>query len=124
MEGVLQELGVAKQALDASSQHMGAMEGLLQDSHNQQLAGKGDMYVIHQSTETLHRLVNDLLDLSRLQQGKLPIAPAPMDPRRLIVGIASSHQTFAELPLRFHVSASVPLVVVADELRITQILAK
>jgi len=82
------------------------------------------MDVIHQGTETLHRLVNDLLDLSRLHQGKLPIAPAPMDPRRLIVAVASSHQTFAEVPLRFHVSASVPLVVVADELRITQILAK
>lgn len=69
---------------------------------------------MHQGTETLHRLVNDMLDLSRLHQGKLPVTVAPVDPRRLVVAVACSHQSFAQVPVRFHVASSVPPVLLVD----------
>jgi len=68
--------------------------------------------------------VNDLLDLSRLQQGRLPVVAAPMDVRRLVMSTVSQHQGFAEVPMRFFVSPTVPLVVLGDELRIIQIMSK
>jgi len=103
---------------------MREVKDLLASCQREYLASEGDMNVIYQGTETLHRLVNDMLDLSRLHQGKLPVTVAPVDPRKLVVAVASSHKSFAQVPLRLHVSSSVPPVILADELRISQILAK
>jgi two-component system cell cycle sensor histidine kinase PleC len=72
---------------------------------------------IHTSGAHLLSLINDLLDVAKIESGKMEIDPAPLDPRPLIEDIgrlltprlAASKQT-----LHIHVEPDVPLIV-ADE---------
>jgi len=50
-----------------------------------------DAAVVDNCLDTLHRLINDMLSLSKLREGHLAIVPAPTDLRRVILSIASDH---------------------------------
>ena len=80
---------------------------------------------IKQAGEMLFRLLNDVLDLSKIEAGRMEIALAPFNLRELLAQIDSTIAPLArERGLRFEVriSAEVPERLVGDAMRLTQVL--
>jgi signal transduction histidine kinase/ligand-binding sensor domain-containing protein/ActR/RegA family two-component response regulator len=80
---------------------------------------------IRNSGEVLLTLVNDALDLARIEAGRLLLTPAPFDPRTLVQDVAELQRAKAEdkgLSLRVDIADDVPVRVVGDTVRIRQIL--
>jgi two-component system, OmpR family, sensor kinase len=67
----------------------------------------------------LDRMINDILDVARLDQGVFRIQPEPIDLAALVEDVASTLST-AEQPVRVHAPESV--VVAADDQRLRQCL--
>jgi PAS domain S-box-containing protein len=61
---------------------------LLPSQHPQLLA-------VHQSAETMLRLVNDLLDIAQLDKGVVSLEPTVFDLRQLLTEVATAHQALA-----------------------------
>ena len=61
---------------------MGMSELIYLEAPNAQLRARAA--VVRQSAEHLHRVIGDLLDLSRLEFGRLTLQPAPFDPVRAL----------------------------------------
>src|SRR5690606_26211459 len=73
----------------------------------------------------LLRLVNDALDLARIESGRLELDPQPFDLRALVAEVVALSAPLArERGLRFveQVDADAPVVLRGDALRIKQIL--
>ena len=66
------------------------------------------MYAARQDCERLQSIVDDLLDLSRIQSGRLTLAPEPTGPRELVDAAVEKHRSEAA-------SAGVSLAGVAGE---------
>jgi signal transduction histidine kinase len=69
-------------------------------------------------------LINEILDLSKIEAGKLTLEPAPFDPRELIESIVAQHRSLAEQKgneLNWR-DAGMPEQVVLDRQRVRQIL--
>jgi signal transduction histidine kinase/AraC-like DNA-binding protein len=83
-----------------------------------------DMRYIHQSGQHLHRLINDLLDLSRAEINALELYPETIDPRAMLAevfaGMAES-QDQREVAWRLELPERLPLIQ-ADPVRLRQIL--
>jgi signal transduction histidine kinase/streptogramin lyase/ActR/RegA family two-component response regulator len=80
---------------------------------------------IRRSGEVLLTLVNDALDLARIEAGRLQLAPAPFDPRALLNDVAELQRGRAVakgLSLHADVHGAVPALVLGDAVRIKQIL--
>lgn len=80
---------------------------------------------IQSSSRSLLTLINDILDLSKVEAGKLDIVPAPMDLRTVMDDMPMMFGEKAErkgLELAVRSDASLPPVLVMDEARIRQIL--
>lgn len=80
---------------------------------------------INSSSKVLLSLINDILDLSKIEAGKLEIRPAPFNLRNLLHEIESIFQArVAEKGLVLKVTADedLPENLVSDELRIRQVL--
>ncbi len=80
---------------------------------------------IAQSSECMLRILNDLLDMSKMEAGKLRIDPRPAAPRALILHVADAWRETAnerQLKIAVDVDPSTPERVVIDDLRVTQIL--
>ncbi len=80
---------------------------------------------VHHSANALLVLLNDILDLSKIEAGKLSLAPVPMSPRDEIEETAALLAVrAAERGLEFvaRVAPDVPEEVLADPVRIRQIL--
>ncbi|MFC5740093.1 hybrid sensor histidine kinase/response regulator [Dyella tabacisoli] len=86
----------------------------------------------HEYTETMRRsggmllkLLNDALDLARIEAGRLELEPSAFDPHALIYDVARLERGLAQAKgLRFHVDISTPLPawLLGDAVRIKQIL--
>jgi signal transduction histidine kinase/DNA-binding response OmpR family regulator len=80
---------------------------------------------IQQSGRALLDLIDDILDLSRIEAGKMTVEPVPTDLRELF---ESLHTVFSQmalekgLRLRCHVAAEVPDGLLIDPIRLRQIL--
>jgi signal transduction histidine kinase/BarA-like signal transduction histidine kinase len=77
------------------------------------------------SGETLLVLINDILDYSKLQSGKITFEEIPFNLPLLISSIKSSHDLLAkEKGIRFRIrrDVEVPDVVIGDPVRLTQVL--
>ncbi len=78
------------------------------------------------SANELHSLLGDILDLSRIESGKLTLAAAPFDPRALIEHVVRLTRAAAGSAQPITVSAlaspSLPARLVGDENRIRQVL--
>ncbi len=102
---------------------LGATEMLAEDEldpHQQYLVD-----VIHRSGERLLRLVNDILDVSRLEAGKLDVHASPFDVRSLVRDVATWAAPLAEregLTLACTVDPELPEQVVGDAMRVSQVL--
>lgn len=80
---------------------------------------------IQRSGEVLLTLVNDALDLARIEAGRLQLTPAPFDPRALLHDVAELQRGRAVgkgLTLRVEVAHDAPPQVRGDAVRIKQIL--
>lgn len=101
---------------------LGMSNLLMQGSLNEEQ--KEYAKTIHNSAESLLRIVNDVLDFSRIEAGKVQLDKTTSDIRELIA------QTFAILPKKsseqlkidYWVDESVPQFVYIDQLRLKQIL--
>ncbi len=69
----------------------------------------------------LHRLINDLLDVGRLQSGKLTLMRAPIDLSGVVArAVETTQATMGERPVRLD-SVGGPLLVDGDGLRLEQV---
>jgi signal transduction histidine kinase/CheY-like chemotaxis protein len=69
-------------------------------------------------------LINEILDLSRIESGRLEIDPQPFDPRELIESVVAQHRSLAAqkgIGLTWH-DAGAPAEVVLDRQRVRQVL--
>lgn len=80
---------------------------------------------IQSSGVHLLSIINDILDLAKLEAGRLTIDRKPVDPRRLAEGVVAllAHQA-EEKNLKFdaEISDELPAFILGDELRLRQIL--
>jgi len=82
--------------------------------------------LIHESAETLAAILSDVLDLSKIEAGRLLIEHDDFDLQRLLAG---AHAAFAELAssrglaLTLEIAAEVPQRVRGDALRVRQIVS-
>lgn len=73
----------------------------------------------------LLKLLNDALDLARIEAGRLELEPAPFDPRQLVTDVAQLEQGLAHakgIRLLLEVADDLPERVIGDAVRIKQIL--
>jgi CheY-like chemotaxis protein/nitrogen-specific signal transduction histidine kinase len=102
---------------------LGFSELGLRESHNRKIAGTFEQ--IMQAGEHLLRLVNDVLDISKLEAGALTIRSAPFQLRKVVGSSTEMLRPHAESKgLQMHVSISeaVPQWVSGDGHRVQQIL--
>lgn len=84
--------------------------------------------LLHQADDAasqLLALINDILDLARLDAGALRLLPQPVDPRVLVQAVehpARAQASAKGLALRMHVDAQLPSRVLLDGARVRQIL--
>ena len=81
--------------------------------------------VARDSANSLLGLLNDVLDLSRIEAGKLSINPVPVDPRELVkeaVQMLTVSANAKGLDIREDCDAEVPRLILGDPLRLRQIL--
>jgi signal transduction histidine kinase/DNA-binding NarL/FixJ family response regulator len=81
--------------------------------------------VIHQSTESLLTIINDILDLSRIEAGKLAILPAPASPALIAeqaVGLMAAAVRAKGIAIHLEVAADAPGWVMVDGPRVRQVL--
>jgi len=86
---------------------------------------RGYASAIHQSGQLLLRLVNDSLDIARIDAGKFALDDQPLDPAALAREVAELQRPLAErkgLSIAVEVADNVPASIWGDELRIKQIL--
>ncbi|HEY2190617.1 MAG TPA: ATP-binding protein, partial [Caldimonas sp.] len=80
---------------------------------------------IRSSGKALLALINDILDLSRVEAGRLELVVAEFDLRRLVEDVAASVATRAHekaLVFRVHFESGLPPVLLGDEGRLRQVL--
>ncbi|MBL8287182.1 MAG: CHASE2 domain-containing protein [Rubrivivax sp.] len=81
--------------------------------------------VFRESGQALHSLINDLLDLSRIEAGRLDLHPAPFDLRESLARIIALLRVRAEdkgLNLVLELADTLPAAVLGDRLRLEQAL--
>ena len=81
-------------------------------------------YKIRQASQVLLRIINDLLDLSKIEAGKLDIIPTSYDMVQLsqeIIAVNAFYRANKPLELSLTISPTVPKVLYGDTVRIKQI---
>ncbi len=81
--------------------------------------------IVHRSSEHLLGLINDVLELSKIEAGRTVLNPHSFDLHRLLRGLAEMFRLRAEgkgLALHLEVAKDVPQFVVADAGRLRQVL--
>jgi signal transduction histidine kinase/CheY-like chemotaxis protein len=106
------------------------MNGLLGMAHalersNLDPAQRQQVELMLKSGDSLMQLLNDVLDLSRVEAGKVDLAPEIVDPRAIVSDVVDAWRDAAEakgLQLFARYDTEVPTWVRADPLRIRQVL--
>lgn len=86
---------------------------------------RGYLESIKTGSRSLLMLINDILDLSRIEAGKMRLEPLPMDLRRLLEEVRQIFAMRAEarkLSLEVDVRGELPAAMVLDETRLRQVL--
>jgi signal transduction histidine kinase/DNA-binding NarL/FixJ family response regulator len=89
---------------------------------------KQDQYlsILDQSSSSLMGLLNDILDMSKIEAGRMELEAVQFNLRQLVAGLAAQYQPLADqkaLDFRVVVSDNTPAWVLGDPLRLRQILA-
>lgn len=77
------------------------------------------------SGDSLMHLLNDVLDLSRIETGRIELAPANINPRTVVGEVANAWRdvaAFKGLTLTVTIAPDLPETIHADDLRIRQVL--
>lgn len=80
---------------------------------------------IHNSGKHLLSIINDILDLAKLEAGRVEIERKPVDPRVLgsrVVGLLAHQAEEKSLNFTMDIDESVPKLLLGDELRLRQVL--
>lgn len=80
---------------------------------------------VQDSAKTLLALVNDILDLSKIEAGKMSIETIPLNPRQIAVDVTDLVRTAANnkhIGLHLDVAENVPRLALGDPIRLHQIL--
>ncbi|GIV16072.1 MAG: hypothetical protein KatS3mg022_1507 [Armatimonadota bacterium] len=80
--------------------------------------------MVQGSANTLMGIINDILDLSKIESGRMTLNPEPFDPVQMLKEVAALFASPARskgLGLYTNIAPNVPRAVVGDELRIRQI---
>ncbi|HWV14593.1 MAG TPA: ATP-binding protein [Cellvibrio sp.] len=81
--------------------------------------------MIYKSGKYLLRIVNDILDLSKMEAGKLALESIPVQLETMVADVASvfvNHTKRDKIKLNINISSDIPKYVYADPLRLKQIL--
>jgi len=82
--------------------------------------------ILEQSSRSLMELVNDILDMSKIEAGRLEFETVPFNLCRLVAGLEEQYHPLAEqkqVAFRVDVADAVPAWVSGDPVRLRQILA-
>ncbi len=82
--------------------------------------------IIHSSAETLERVINDILDYSKIEAGKLDLKAQSVDLNKLLNNIAAMQELEIErknLALKLSIDASLPDFIIGDYHRLRQVLS-
>ena len=128
-----EEMSQAKGEFLANMSHeirtpMNGVIGTLQLLADTDLGETQQEYVdtAHKSAYSLLTILNDILDLSKIEAGKLNIETIPLDIREIVADLVTLHTMTAEekcIELSAAIDDHLPSVVVGDPTRIRQILA-
>ncbi|MBI4312826.1 MAG: GAF domain-containing protein [Chloroflexi bacterium] len=77
---------------------------------------------IHRDIQRLAFIVEDLLNISRIQSGRLKIDIEPLDLRQVVDGISLVRNSTGRHPVRLQIPSDLPLVA-ADQAKLTQVIA-
>ncbi len=103
---------------------VGMSEALLRSNEHDAATQRSYLEAIAFSSENLLVIVNDILDLSKMEAGRLELERVPLEPRKVLANVVSVMRFRAEekeLMLTSEVSKDVPQAVVGDPVRWTQI---
>lgn len=134
--GVLVQADRAKSEFLANMSHelrtpltaiLGFTELLLEDADEQPAPGdrRETLQTIRRNGQHLLEVINDILDLSKIESGKLLIENLRVDPARLIDEVVSLLQVRAlekQLSLTVEYASNLPLMLMTDPTRLRQIL--
>ncbi|MCF3651274.1 hybrid sensor histidine kinase/response regulator [Synoicihabitans lomoniglobus] len=87
--------------------------------------GKQQLQTIGRNGQHLLHMINEVLDLSKIEANKMTLRPAPCSLRRLAAGLAETFETRASdkgLTFLLEFGAGVPRRVLADEPKLRQVL--
>ena len=99
--------------------------GLLMDQAEAQGADRKHLRIVQRSAERMNRLIEDLLDVSRVQGGKLALEPADVDPALLLTEAASMLRPLADsrgIRFELRLPSELPRVR-ADAARVIQVIS-
>jgi signal transduction histidine kinase len=128
-----EEMSQAKGEFLANMSHeirtpMNGVIGTLQLLSDTSLAPEQQEYVstAHKSAHSLLTILNDILDLSKIEAGKLNIELIPLDLREIVSELITLHTMTAEekcIQLYAEIDDNLPQVLIGDPTRLRQILA-
>ena len=128
----LEQTAVAKDRFFANMSHeirtpMNAILGMSELLLNEPLEESEAKYVcdIKTAAESLLSIVNDILDLSKLESGNLSLLPVHYDVRALLDNIQSLSRYLAlekGLTFRMEIPDDIPLTLYGDDIRLKQVL--
>ncbi|WP_261816883.1 response regulator [Vibrio gallicus] len=106
---------------------MNAIIGMSHLALQQSLEIKAYNYIekVHQSAQSLLLIINDILDISKIESGKFELEKRPFSLRDTLHSIAdvlSFKLTEKKLEFLFCIDNDVPRMVIGDELRLSQLL--
>ena len=127
-----QKANEAKSDLLASVSHdlripLNGVMGMLEIALSQEISPdvREQLETARACAGSLLALLNDILDLSKIEAGKMSLEKIPLDVRALVAECLKSHQPKAaenRVNIHYDVSAGVPEEIMGDPLRIRQIL--
>ena len=83
------------------------------------------LFKIHNSGQLLLGIINDILDLSKIEAGKMELVPTKYQVAGMINDVVQLYRLryeYKPIDFRLHVDENIPSVLIGDELRIKQIL--